>query len=84
MSDLSGDILARVQSSQPGPATWFTRLPVEIQEELDELKSRWQAGQLAIQKRSLARAIIDTLRERDIPVSGIQGVEDWLRGGRHH
>ena len=84
MSDITDDILSRVQHRQPGPATWFTRLPVEIQEELDALKARWQAGQIAIQKRSLARAIIDTLRERDIPVSGIQGVEDWLRGGRHH
>jgi hypothetical protein len=37
---------------------------------------------VAIQKRALARAIIETCRERGFPVSGVQGVEHWLNAAR--
>jgi hypothetical protein len=82
VSDLADDILARVQTQQPGPSTWFTRLAPEVQEELEALRQRWLSGQLAMQRRPLARAIVETCRERRIPVSGIQGVEDWLAGSK--
>ena len=76
-------VLAQARNSVPGPQTWFTRLPAEVREELDALKTQWRAGEIAIQKRPLARAIIDTMRERGYQTAGLQGVEDWLHGGRH-
>ena len=84
MSEIVDDILRRVEQRQPGPATWFTRLTAEHQAELDTLRQRWITGELGIGKRALARAIIATCRERGLSVSGVQGVEDWLTGGRHH
>jgi hypothetical protein len=83
VSDITEDILSRVQHRQPGPVTWFTRLPPEVQAELDALRQRWITGELGIGKRAISRAIIATLSERGLGVSGVQGVEDWLAGGRH-
>ena len=80
---LTDAVLAQARNSVPGPSTWFTRLPADVREELEALKARWAAGEIAIQKRPLARAIIDTMRERGHQTAGLQGVEDWLHGGRH-
>jgi len=83
VSDIVDDILSRVERRPPGPVNWFTRLTAEQQAELDTLRQRWITGELGIGKRALARAIIATCRERGLSVSGVQGVEDWLAGGRH-
>lgn len=88
MAKTSGDtiadaVLARATNNLPGPSTWFTRLPPDVREELNALKVRWLAGEIAIQKRPFARAIMDTMRERGHHTAGLQGVEDWLHGGRH-
>lgn len=80
---LTDAVLAQAKNNVPVPQTWFTRLPAEVRAELDALKAQWRAGELAIQKRPLARAIIDTMRERGYQTAGLQGVEDWLHGGRH-
>ena len=83
MGDMTDDILRRIEQRSAGPTTWFQRLAQGHQDELDSLRQRWITGEVAIQKRPLARAIIATCRERGIAVAGIQGVEDWLTGGRH-
>jgi hypothetical protein len=80
---LTDAVIALAQDSTPGPSTWFTRLPAEVQQELDALKKRWLAGEIPVQKRPLARAVIDTVRARGHATAGLQGVEDWLHGGRH-
>ena len=83
MGEMTDDILRRVEQRSAGPTTWFQRLPADQQAELESLRQRWITGEVAIQKRPLSRAIIATCRERGIAVAGIQGVEDWLTGGRN-
>jgi hypothetical protein len=50
--------------------------------ELEALRERWVSGELGLQKRALARSIIQSLKDRGLPVSGVQGVEHWLTANR--
>lgn len=75
-------VLSRVTELRPGFRTWFDRLPPEVQGELDAIRQQWQAGQTGHQKRALARAIVAEMQARELPVSGVQGVEHWLGRAR--
>jgi len=79
---IAEDVLGRAANYQPGFVAWHCKLPPEALAELEALRSRWASGEVAIQKRALARAIIETCRERGYPVSGVQGVEHWLNAAR--
>ena len=81
-TSIADDVLSRAQNYAPGFAAWHCKLPPDALAELEALRSRWASGELAIQKRALARAIIETCRERGYPVSGVQGVEHWLHAAR--
>jgi hypothetical protein len=54
-----------------------------VQSELDTLRQEWRDGSTGLQKRAVARAIVAEMRERGLPVCGVQGVEHWLDQGDH-
>lgn len=75
---LAQAVIERAANNRPGFQPWYRRLPPAVQEELDSLRRSWRSGETGLQKRAMARAIVAELRSRDLPVSGIQGVEHWL------
>lgn len=75
---ISDEIVSRVKNYQPGFTAWHGQLPSAVLTELEALRERWVSGELGLQKRALARSIIQSLKERGLPVSGVQGVEHWL------
>lgn len=75
---ISDEIVSRVRNYQPGFTAWHGQLPPDVLAELEALRERWVSGELGLQKRALARSIIQSLKERGLPVSGVQGVEHWL------
>jgi hypothetical protein len=77
-TDLAAAVMARARNNCPGFVPWYRRIPAADLAQLESLRSRWASGELPIQKRALARAIIDECHDRGLTVSGIQGVEDWL------
>jgi hypothetical protein len=79
---IADEILSRVQNYKPGFGAWHCELPDDVRTELEALRERWVSGELGLQKRALARSIIASLRDRGLPVSGIQGVEHWLTANR--
>lgn len=75
---LAQAVIERAANNRPGFQPWYRRLPPEVRDELDSLRRSWRSGETGLQKRAMARAIVAELRSRDLPVSGIQGVEHWL------
>ena len=78
---LASAVLKRATNSKPGFTPWYRRLPAEVQAELNAIRHQWRSGETGLQKRAIARAIIAEMRSRDLPVSGVQGVEHWLDQG---
>lgn len=74
------DVLSRLSDGMPGPVTWFSRLPPDVQEELNAVRDAFDPQRH--QWRSYAKAIIAVAEERGWPVAGEQGVIRWLRAGR--
>lgn len=81
-ASIADEIVSRVKNYRPGFNAWHCDLPADVLAELEALRARWANGEIAIQKRALARAIIETCRERGLHVSGVQGVEHWLNATR--
>jgi hypothetical protein len=75
---LTDSIMARAKLARHGRVAWHERLPEATRQELEALRARWQSGEIGLQKRPFARAIISELEARNIHVAGVQGVEDWL------
>lgn len=76
---IADEVLAEAANRGPGFKPWYERLPEADRLELEQLRARWLAGELPIHKRALARAIIKVCAERGYHVTGIQGVEAWIR-----
>lgn len=76
---LTDAVLAEASNRGPGFRPWYERLPEADRQELEQLRARWLAGELPIHKRALARAIIKVCQDRGYHVTGIQGVEHWIR-----
>lgn len=70
------DVLSRVQTTKPGFASWFERLPPDAKSQLEQVRERFNRS--IHSKRAFARAIIAVADEHGWPISGIQGVERWL------
>jgi len=77
-ASIADEIVSRVRNYQPGFTAWHGQLPPDVLAELESLRERWVSGELGLQKRALARSIIQSLKDRGLPVSGVQGVEHWL------
>ncbi len=77
-ASIADEIVSRVKNYKPGFNAWHCDLPSDVLAELEALRERWVSGELGLQKRALARSIIQSLKDRGLPVSGVQGVEHWL------
>jgi len=79
---IADEIVARAQNYKPGFTAWHYEIPADVLAELEALRERWVSGELGLQKRALARSIVQTLKDRGLPVSGFQGVEHWLTASK--
>jgi hypothetical protein len=77
---LLDDVLLRTRNRSPGFGTWFERLPVEAQAELETVRASFDHSKH--QKAAFARAIMEAARERGWKTSGLQGIIQWLNGKR--
>jgi|LakMenE01Jun11ns_1017448.scaffolds.fasta_scaffold8781703_2 hypothetical protein len=77
---LLDDVLSRTRNRSPGFGTWFERLPVEAQAELETVRASFDHSKH--QKAAFARAIMEAARERGWKTSGLQGIIQWLNGKR--
>lgn len=76
---LLDDVIAKVQIKRPGFASWFERLPKEMQHELEAIRTKFENGQLnGLNKRAVSTAISQVVRERGYHCCGMQGVLAWL------
>lgn len=75
---LSAVVLERVRGSRTGPASWFEKLPTDVQAELVAVREQFRAGTVKATKNSLGRVIHDTLIERGLPCCKPQQVVKWL------
>lgn len=76
---LLADITASVRNHRPGFRAWFELLPDAAQQELGSVREAFHAGKMpGVQKRALARAVMEAAKDRGWKTSGIQGVLAWL------
>ena len=78
---LTEAIKAKLQVPFRGIKPWHLRIPAERLVELEEIRRQYLAGELDTPKRTLARAISESLNEEGISTVGFQGVETWLNHG---
>lgn len=77
---LLDEVLGKIKASRPGFKSWFERLPADVQKELETVRASFNPA--LHKKRVFARAIIEVAKERGWETAGIQGVQDWLNGGK--
>jgi hypothetical protein len=75
---LLDDVRKAMADARHGPATWWDRLDPKHHDELNAIKSAWQAGELGTRKKTLARSLSENMRARGISDVGPQGVITWL------
>jgi hypothetical protein len=73
---LADEVFANAGRKLPGFKSWFDRLDPSAQAELLEIKKRFDPA--SHNKNALARAIIESAKERGWHTAGRQGVIDWL------
>lgn len=71
---------SKIVNKTAGVKTWFDKLSPSAQEELLEVKKKWQGGAYKGKHlKSVCRAVIAAAKERGWKVNGIQSVEQWLK-----
>lgn len=75
---LAGRVLQGLAATPPGPRGFLARMPAEVLAEMVELRSRWQAGEIAVPCLALARKIVEECRADGLDICGPQGVATWL------
>ena len=79
-TSLLDDVLARASNNRPGFRTWFERLPVDAQLELDAVRESYNPN--THQTRAYALAIMEAAKERNWETGGVQAVIAWLKKQR--
>jgi hypothetical protein len=74
---LADDVISRI-TVRKSSLSWFDRLPPEVQAETLDIRRRLASGQIPATATVLARAMIQTYRDRGYPVSGLRQVQRWL------
>jgi hypothetical protein len=77
---LIDEVLETVENGQPGPQSWFDRLPQEAREELESLRQQFDAQRH--QKRAFYRALRAAAERRGWQIAGEKQVTLWLIGER--
>ena len=79
-SSLLDEVLEHVSQSQPGPSSWFDRLPSDAQAELLEVRAGFDPARH--QKRAFYRAIKAAGEKRGWHIPGEKQVTLWLSDAR--
>ena len=79
-SNLLDEVLKHVENSQPGPSSWFDRLPAEAQAELLDVRAGFDPARH--QKRAFYRAIKAAGEKRGWHIPGEKQVTLWLSDAR--
>ena len=75
-TSLLDEVLEHVAKSQPGPSSWFDRLPPDAQVELLEVRAGFDPAKH--QKRAFFRAIQAAGEKRGWHIPGEKQVTQWL------
>ena len=75
-TSLLDEVLEHVAKSQPGPSSWFDRLPTDAQAELLEVRAGFDPAKH--QKRAFFRAIQAAGEKRGWHIPGEKQVTQWL------
>ncbi len=75
-TSLLDEVLEHVAKSQPGPSSWFDRLPPDAQAELLEVRAGFDSAKH--QKRAFFRAIQAAGEKRGWHIPGEKQVTQWL------
>ena len=77
---LADAVRERVRGIKPGPRKWIERLPSDVQEQLLDVRRRFQAGEYgAASAREVGQLVTDAAVEREWAVAGCKEVALWLR-----
>jgi len=79
-SNLLDEVLKHVENSQPGPSSWFDRLPAEAQAELLDVRAGFDPARH--QKRAFYKAIKAAGEKRGWQIPGEKQVTLWLSDAR--
>ena len=74
------EVLDAVANGQPGPQSWFDRLPQEAREELASLRQQFDPQRH--QKRAFFKALRAAAERRGWQIAGERQVTLWLIGER--
>jgi hypothetical protein len=77
---LLDEVLSHAANRRPGFKTWFERLPLDAQEELNAVRQAFDPN--VHQKRAYCEAIMAAARTRGWETAGINAVIAWLNGRR--
>ena len=77
---LADAVRERVRGIKPGPRPWLERLPPDVQEQLLDVRRRFQSGEYgAASAREVGQLVTDAAVEREWAVAGCKEVALWLR-----
>ena len=77
---LADAVRERVRGIKPGPRKWIERLPPDVQEQLLDVRRRFQAGEYgAASAREVGQLVTEAAVERGWAVAGCKEVSLWLR-----
>lgn len=82
LGTLASDIASRIIQKKPGFPTWFDKLPKDLQDALDDVRQRYERGEITSQQKPFALAIAAEVADRGFPEPGTQAVLSWLRKKR--
>jgi hypothetical protein len=75
---LADRVAAKVAQRKPVTTSFFSRLPADAQEELLEVRRRWQAGEIPGSAAGLADVLIEEAAASGWQLCGRQGMRLWL------
>ena len=77
---LADAVRERVRGIRPGPKPWLDRLPPDVQEQLLDVRRRFQAGEYGgASAREVGQLVTDAAAERGWAVAGSKEIALWLR-----
>lgn len=77
---LADAVRERVRGIRPGPKPWIERLPPDVQEQLLDVRRRFQSGEYgSASAREVGQLVAETAAERKWIVAGCKEIALWLR-----
>ena len=80
LAALADAVRERVRGVRPGPKPWIERLPPDVQEQLFDVRRRFQSGEYgSASAREVGQLVAETAAERKWLVAGWKEISLWLR-----